>query len=252
MLTKRLQFTGSLGFKLSALLDLPDNGDPKAFAIFSHCFTCNKNYKLFNSINQAVTENKIGVLRFDFTGLGASQGSFADTSFSSNIEDIIAGTEFLEINYDAPKLLIGHSFGGAAALHAALKIASCKAVVTIATPSSFDSIRYLISSKRRELKQNREATFNISGREIRLKKHFLDDIEKQNMNLAVQQLNKPYLIIHSIADETVSFGDALKIFQTVSSRKSFISLENADHLLSNPDEGSYVGNLIAAWANQFL
>jgi len=252
MITKRLHFTGSLGFKLSALLDLPDEGQPKAYAIFAHCFTCNKNYKIFNSVNQALTENKIGVLRFDFTGIGASQGSFSDTTFSSNVGDIIAGANFIEINYDAPKLLIGHSFGGAAVVHAALKIASCKAVVTIATPSSFDSIRYLISSKRKELENNGEAIFNISGRAIRIKKQFLDDLEKQDMTLAVQQLNKPYLIVHSISDDTVSFMDALQIFEIAHDPKNFISLEKADHLLSNEKDGNYVGNLIALWAGQYF
>jgi len=252
MKSKRLQFTGSLGFKLSALLDLPDEAKPTVYAIFAHCFTCNKNYKIFNSVNQALTNNNIAVLRFDFTGIGASQGSFADTNFSSNVSDIIAAAEFLEINYEAPQLLIGHSFGGAAAIHAAAKISSCTTLVTIAMPSNLNSVRNLMFSKKAELQQKGEAIFEISDRHIKIKKQFLDNIEQINIKDAIANLNKPYLIIHSLADEMVSIENAFQILSIANHPKNFISLEQADHLLSNNKHGEYVGNLIAIWAGQYF
>lgn len=252
MKTKRLQFTGSLNFKLSALLDLPDNIDPLAYAIFAHCFTCNKNYKILNNINQALTENRIAVLRFDFTGLGTSQGSFADTNFSSNIGDIIAAAEFLDLNYEAPKLLIGHSFGGAVVIHAAAKIQSCAAVVTIATPSNLTSIRILLMSKKDELEENGEAVFTISGRQFRIKKQFLDDIERTSMGEAIKNLNKPILICHSPLDDIVDIKNAYQIFEMAKHPRSFLSLDKADHLLSDESNGKYVGQLIANWASKYI
>lgn len=252
MKSKRLEFTGSLGYKLSAILDLPDEGNASAFAIFAHCFTCNKNYKIFHSINQVLTQNKFGVLRFDFTGLGASQGSFGETNFSSNVGDIIAAAEFLELNYDAPEILIGHSLGGAAAIHAAARLSSCKAVVTIATPANLASIRSLLMSKKNELENNGAADIFISGREFKIKKQFLDDLENVDMEQAVKNLNKPILICHSPFDELVNIQNAYQLFSLAQQNKSFISLDRADHLLSNSEDGKYVGQLIATWSNQYI
>ncbi|UCE05850.1 MAG: alpha/beta hydrolase [bacterium] len=252
MISKRFQFTGSLGYKLSALLDLPENSETAAYAIFAHCFTCNKNYKILNNVNQALTENNIAVLRFDFTGIGASQGRFADTNLSSNIGDITAAAEFLDLNYEAPKLLIGHSFGGAAVIHAALQIQSCMAVVTIATPSNLASIRNLLLSKKHELERNGEAVCIISGRQFRIKKQFLHDLENLNLEQAIKSLNKPMLICHSPLDEIVSIENAYQIFELANHPKSFISLDKADHLLSNEQDGRYLGQLIADWASKYL
>ncbi len=252
MKSKRLQFTGSLNFKLSALLDLPDNIEPVAYAIFAHCFTCNKNYKILNNVNQALTENRIAVLRFDFTGLGASQGSFADTNFSSNIRDIVAASEFLDLNYETPKILIGHSFGGAAVIHAAVRIQSCAAVVTIAATSDLSSIRSLLMSKKAELEQNGEVVFNISGRQFPIKKQFLDDLEKINIREAIKNLNKPILICHSPHDELVEIENAYQLFEMASHPKSLVSLDKADHLLSDEKDGKYVGHLIATWSRKYI
>jgi len=252
MQSKRLEFTGSLGYKLSGLLDLPDDAEPIAFAIFAHCFTGNKNYKILNYVNQALTENKIAVLRFDFTGLGASQGSFSDTNFSSNIGDIKAAAEFLDLNYEAPKLLIGHSFGGAAMIHAAAKISSCKALVTIATPSNLESIHSLLMSKQIDLERNGEAIFTISGRQFRIKQQFLDDLETASLWEAINNLNKPILICHSPLDRIVNFENAYQIFAMAKHPKSLISLDKADHLLSNEGDGKYVGQLIASWAGKYI
>jgi len=252
MISKRLEFTGSLGYKLSALLDLPENSEKAAYAIFAHCFTCNKNYKILNNVNQALTDNQIAVLRFDFTGLGASQGSFGDTNFSSNIGDIIAAAEFLDLNYEAPKLLIGHSFGGVAVIHAAARITSCKAVVTIAAPSNLESIRYLLMSKRIDLERNGEAVFTISGRQLNIKKQFLDDHKTTNVWEAIKNLNKPILICHSPLDEVVNFENAYQIFEMANHPKSLISLDKADHLLSDEKDGKYLGQLIAVWASKYI
>ncbi len=252
MISKRFQFTGSLNFKLSALLDLPENKDPKVYAIFAHCFTCNKNYKILNHVDQALTEHKIAVLRFDFTGIGASQGSFADTNFSSNIGDIIAAAEFLDLNYEAPKILLGHSFGGAAVIHAGARIQSCAAVVTIAAPSNLSSIRSILISKKNELEQNGEAVFNISGRQFKIKKQFLDDLEKTSLEEAIRNLNKPILICHSPSDEVVGIESAYQLFEMAKHPKSFVSLNKADHLLSDEKDGKYVGDLIAAWSRQYI
>lgn len=252
MKSKRLEFTGSLGYKLSGLLDLPDDAEPIAFAIFAHCFTCNKNYKILNYVNQALTENKIAVLRFDFTGLGASQGSFSDTNFSSNIGDIMAAAEFLDLNYEPPNLLIGHSFGGAAVIHAVAQIKSCQAVVTIAAPSSFASIRSILMSKYDELQRNGEAVYSILGRKIKLKKQFLDDLDQVNMEKAIKNLSKPIMICHSPGDEIVDFENALQLFEMANHPKSLVSLDKVDHLVSNEMDGKYLGQLIAAWASKYF
>ena len=252
MRSKRLQFTGSLGYKLSALLDLPDGTEPVCYAVFAHCFTCNKNYKILNNINQALSDNNIGILRFDFTGLGASQGSFGETTFSTNIEDIVAAARLLEINNEAPKLLIGHSFGGVASLFAAHRLPSCRAVVTIGSISNLDSIRQLLSSKRQELEDAGEATFSILGRQFRVKKQFLADLEQKDMKSAVANLNKALLIIHSPDDEIVPIENAHEIFGLARHPKSLISIDGADHLLSDERDGKYVGQLIATWASKYL
>jgi putative redox protein len=252
MKSKRLEFTGSLGYKLSGLLDLPDDVDPTAYAIFAHCFTCNKNYKILSYVNQALTDNKIAVLRFDFTGLGASQGSFGATNFSSNIGDIVAAAEFLDWNYQAPKLLIGHSLGGLATIHAAAKIACCKAVVTIATPANLDSIRSLLMNKKLNLERNGEAVFIISGRQFNIKKQFLDDLETTSLGETIKNLNQPILICHSPLDSIVNFENAYQLFEMANHPKSLISLDKADHLLSDKKDGKYIGELIAAWSRQYI
>lgn len=252
MKSKRLEFTGSLGHKLSALLDLPETGQPSAFGIFAHCFTCNKNYKILNHVNQALTEHQIAVLRFDFTGLGASQGSFADTNFSSNVEDIIAAANFLDINYDAPQLLIGHSLGGAAVIRAANKISSCRAVVAIATPANLDSIRHLILTKKEELETKGETVVTIFGRQFRIKKQILDDLEQNNLTKSITELKKPLLIFHSSADAFVPIENAYQIFTMANHPKGLITLTKSDHLLSDEIDARYVGQIIAAWSSEFF
>ena len=252
MKSKRLEFTGSLGYKLSAILDLPDEEQPAVLAIFAHCFTCNKNYKIFNSINQVLTQHKIGVLRFDFTGLGASQGRFGETNFSSNVGDIMAAAEFLELNYEAPDILIGHSLGGAAAIHAADKLPSCKAVITIATPASLAAIRSLLANKKTELEQNGTADINISGRKFTIQKQFLDDLQSIDMEQAIRNLKKPLLICHSPRDEVVDIHSAYQLFSLARHNKSFLSLDSADHLLSDPEDGNYVGKMIVVWSSKYI
>lgn len=252
MKSKRLQFTGNLGYKLSALLDLPDEGEPRSYGIFAHCFTCNKNYKILNYINQALTANQLAILRFDFTGLGASQGQFGATNFSSNVGDILAAASFLELNFDAPQIVIGHSFGGAAAIFAATKLSSCRAVVTIATPASFDSIRSLLLSRKADLERYGEAEYIISGRSFVIQKQFLDDLERYDLKKSLAALQRPLLICHSAGDELVPFAEAEALFAAAKQPKSLISLDQADHLVSDERHGKYAGQLIAAWASHYL
>ncbi|MDZ7265232.1 MAG: alpha/beta hydrolase [candidate division KSB1 bacterium] len=252
MRSKRLQFTGSLGYKLSGLLDLPDEGEPKAFGIFAHCFTCNKNYKILNHIDQVLTANQLAVLRFDFTGLGASLGQFGTTNFSSNVNDILAAANFLTLNYDAPQILIGHSFGGAAAILAAMKLPACRAVVTIATPADFASIRNLLLSHKAELEQYGEAQYTISGRQFVIQKQFLDDLERYDLKKSLADLHRPLLICHSVGDELVPFAEAEALFAAARQPKSLVSLDQADHLVSDEKHGEYAGKLIVAWASLYL
>lgn len=252
MKSKRLQFAGSLGYQLSALLDLPDEGEPERFGIFAHCFTCNKNYKILNHINQVLTENRLAMLRFDFTGLGASQGQFGATNFSSNINDILAAANFLALNYDAPQILIGHSFGGAAAIFAARQLPACRAVVTIATPANFDSIRNLLLSRKADLEQYGEARYAISGRQFVIQKQFLDDLERYDLKKSLADLHRPLLICHSAGDELVPFAEAEALFAAARQPKSLISLDQADHLVADERHGKYAGQVIIAWASHYL
>jgi putative redox protein len=249
---KKLEFKNKEGQTLSARLDLPIDRKPLAYALFAHCFTCSKNIKAIAHISRALTREGFAVLRFDFTGLGESEGDFADTNFSSNVADLILAAEFLKSNYDAPKILIGHSFGGAAVLQAAARIPSSAAVVTIAAPADPTHVKRALGSTIEEIERQGEADVNLAGRTFKLKKQFLDDLKFSSMQATLQNLNKALLILHSPLDETVGIENAAQIFQTARHPKSFISLDKADHLLSNPDDSLYAGALIAAWALKYV
>jgi putative redox protein len=236
---------------LGARLDLPDEGEPLAFAIFAHCFTCTKNLKAINNIDRALTDKNVAVLRFDFTGLGESEGDFADTDFSSNVEDLLAAARFLDAHYASPKILIGHSLGGAAVIQAATWIPSCVAVVTIAAPSDLGYLKRLILSKSGEIDERGEADIVLGGREFRIRKQFLDDLEQNNMRQVIAQLGRPLLIFHSPLDAVVGIDNAYQIFETAQHPKSFVSLDKADHLLMNERDSRFVGAIIATWAGRY-
>jgi putative redox protein len=249
---KRLEFKNKDEQTLSARLDLPVDGKPLAYALFAHCFTCSKNIKAIAHISRALTRAGLAVLRFDFTGLGESEGDFADTNFSSNVDDLIVAADFLESNYEAPKILIGHSFGGAAVLQAAARISTSTAVVTIAAPADPQHVKHALGSVTETIQNRGEADVKLGGRTFKIKKQFLDDLEFVNMKATLQNLNKALLVLHSPVDETVAIENAAQIFQAARHPKSFISLDKADHLLSNPGDSLYVGSVLAAWALKYV
>ena len=252
MTLKKRYFKGSGGNQLSALLDLPADGRPEAFALFAHCFTCTKNLKSINHISRALTRERVAVLRFDFTGLGESEGDFADTNFSTNIADLVAAADFLESEYEAPKILVGHSLGGAAVLQAAGKIRSSKAVAVIGAPADPAHVMRHFKEHQETIALDGEAEVAIEGRSFRIKKQFLDDLGAVQMEKAVRNLKKALLIFHSPVDNTVGIDNAAKIFQYARHPKSFISLDQADHLLMNANDARYVGAMIASWVRKYL
>jgi len=250
MIQERIKFKNRKNFDLTGIVQLPEK-KPKAFILFAHCFTCSKNIKALTHISDALVKNGLGVLRFDFTGLGESEGDFSDTNFSSNIEDLVDAASYMEEHFEAPSALIGHSLGGAAVLAAAGDIKSCGAVITIAAPSSPDHILRHIENVE-EIEQSGVATVSIAGRDFNIKKQFLDDLEKQALGEKIKKLNMPLLILHSPFDMIVGIDNATEIFLAAKHPKSFVSLDNADHMLSDHNDSSNAGNLIASWVGKYI
>jgi uncharacterized OsmC-like protein/alpha/beta superfamily hydrolase len=250
---QKLYFKNQDGKRLAARLDLPLDEKPTAFAVFAHCFTCTKNFNAVVNINRALTLHGIAVLRFDFTGLGESEGDFSETSFSTNVADLISAADFLRDAYEAPRLLIGHSLGGAAVIQAAQRIPSAEAVSTIAAPAELKGLfRFMDGPPLEELEKDGETTINISGRDFKIKKQFLSDLQQSNMEEAIRALRRPLLIFHSPVDQIVSIDQAAKIFIAARHPKSFISLDKAEHLLPNREDSLFVGSMLAAWALKYL
>jgi alpha/beta superfamily hydrolase len=249
MKTKRLHLKNAQGEKLSARLDLPEQDKPRAYALFAHCFTCSKDHKAPVYISKALTQSGIAVLRFDFTGLGESGGEFTETNFTSNVQDLLCAAEFLRENYQAPALLMGHSLGGTAVLKAALKIPSAKAVVTIATP--FDPAHVLTHFDVEEIEQKGEAEVELIGNKVKITKQFIDDVKQHSIEEDLQRLNTALLVMHAPLDKIVSIENATFIFRAARHPKSFISLDDADHLLTSRKDAAYVGSLIAVWAKKY-
>jgi len=252
MQLQKFDIPGPGGQTLSALLDLPADGKPIAYALFAHCFTCSKDLKAIYHISHTLTRERIGVLRFDFTGLGESGGNFADTSLLSNVEDLVAAAEFLSSRFESPRLLIGHSFGGAAVLQAAAAIPSAKAVVTIAAPADPRHVSQSLGPATESIASRGEAEVNIAGRTFTLRKKFLDDLRQIEPEAVIQNLNRALLVMHSPLDDVVGIENAARIFQAARHPKSFVSLDQADHLLSNLADARYVGAVIAAWAKRYI
>jgi putative redox protein len=249
---KKLSFKGSGGNRLSALLDLPLEGRPDAFALFAHCFTCTKNLKSINHISRSLVRSGIAVLRFDFTGLGESEGDFANTNFSSNIADLVAAADFLITNYEMPKILIGHSLGGAAVLKAATHIPSSRAVATIGAPAEPAHVLRHISDQKEMIEATGVLEVVVEGRPFKFQKQFIENLQQIEMEKTVRNLRKALLIFHSPVDTVVSIDNAAKIFQSARHPKSFISLDKADHLLMNETDAQYVGAMTAVWARRYL
>jgi putative redox protein len=249
--SEKLTFEGAGGETLAARLDLPA-GEPRAYALFAHCFTCSKDIFAAKRIAGALAEGGIAVLRFDFTGLGHSEGEFANTNFSSNVDDLVAAAEYLRANRAAPKLLIGHSLGGAAVLAAAARVPEAVAVATIGAPSDPGHVAHLFRDAADEIAAKGEAEVDLGGRRFRVKKQFLDDIAAQNLEPALGTLRKALLLFHAPRDETVGIDNAGRIFAAAKHPKSFVSLDDADHLLSRKADAVYVAQVLAAWADRYL
>ena len=249
----KLEFENSKGEKLAGLLELPERiGDVSSFALFAHCFTCGKDIAAASRISRALAARGIAVLRFDFTGLGNSDGDFANTNFSSNIEDLILAAKALEENYRAPQILIGHSLGGAAVLGAAAKLDSVRAVVTIGAPATARHVAHLFKEKADQIQHQGEAVVSLGAREFSIKKQFLDDIDQYSSTEKIRDLGAALLVFHSPVDTIVSIDEAASIYQAARHPKSFISLDKADHLLSKADDAEYVALTIASWASRYL
>jgi uncharacterized OsmC-like protein/pimeloyl-ACP methyl ester carboxylesterase len=249
--TERFQFTGEGGHQLAAAVDTPD-GPVQAYALFAHCFTCGKDVLAAKRIATALAARGIAVLRFDFTGLGSSEGDFANANFSSNVADLVRAADHLRDTRGAPAILIGHSLGGAAILAAAGKIPDAKAVVTIAAPSDPAHVTRLFGDRIAEIRAHGEVEVQLAGRPFHIKREFLDDIAEQGLLAQVAKLRKALLVMHAPTDDTVGIDNATRIFVAAKHPKSFVSLSGADHLLSGKRDGAYVADVIAAWAERYI
>ncbi|MEO7082662.1 MAG: alpha/beta fold hydrolase, partial [Flavobacteriales bacterium] len=251
MKSTQITFPNAQGSLLSARIDLPPDRKPVHFALFAHCFTCSKDLHAVRNISRALTGSGFGVMRFDFTGLGQSQGEFSETNFSSNVADLHAAMDYLEKEHIAPALLIGHSLGGAAAIVAGAEAATIKAVATIAAPGDVGHIKRLFRGDLEKIKAEGHAEVSIGGRPFTIARSFLEDLEKRNLTSILGDLRKPILIVHSPQDTVVGIDNAAVLFHAARHPKSFLSLDGADHLLSDRIDSNYAGSMIAAWSRRY-
>lgn len=247
---QRVNFQTKEGFELAGVLHKPDNKVTTAYALFAHCFTCTKNINSAVNIANALADEGIATLRFDFTGLGASKGDFADTSFTTNVNDLIDAAEFLSREYEAPQIIVGHSLGGTAILAAAKSIPSAKAVATIASPASPVHVLHQLEPELETLKEKGQAVVSLAGRPFTFKQDFVDDVHKHRIDLG--HLRKALMVMHSPVDDTVSINQAETIYKAAKHPKSFITLDDADHLLSDQKDSMYAGHVLASWANRYI
>lgn len=251
MKMQRLEFTGHDGAVLSARLDLPA-GKPAAYALFAHCFTCSKDMPAARRIAQRLAALGVAVLRFDFTGLGHSGGEFANTHFSSNIEDLIKAADFLRDSYAPPQLLIGHSLGGAAMIAAAARIPEARALATIGAPAEPQHLLHNFAAHTESICATGAATVSLGGRDFTIKKAFIEDISAQSLTHSLAHLKKALLILHAPLDETVALENAAQLFQMARHPKSFVTLDSADHLLSRMADADYAAEVISTWAQRYI
>ncbi len=247
-----VKFDNQDGEALSGRLTVPDTRSPHAFALFAHCFTCTKNFTATRNIAKALADEGIATLVFDFTGLGSSDGDFADSNFSTNVLDLVAAADYLKAHHQAPKLLVGHSLGGTAVLKAAAHIPSAVAVATLGSPSHAAHVEHLVAGASDAIERDGEAEVLLAGRPFKIRKQFLDDIRNHPILDDVANLRRALLVLHAPLDDTVSMDNATDIFVKAKHPKSFVSLDDADHLLSNIDHSGYAGRVIAAWAQKYV
>ncbi len=248
---KRINFPGADGHELAARLDLPA-GEPRAYALFAHCFTCSKDLAAARRIAEGLAQEGIGVLRFDFTGLGHSEGEFANTNFSSNVGDLLAAADFMSRELRDPAILIGHSLGGAAVLAAAGEIPEVKAVATIGAPADVGHVLHQFGASLEDVRRQGETVVKLAGRPFTIKRQFVEDAESQNLAQKTAAMKKALLVLHAPRDETVGIDNATEIFVAAKHPKSFVSLDDADHLLTRGEDAAYAARVIAAWAARFL
>lgn len=239
-------------YTLHAKLEMPADNKIKQYAIFAHCFTCSSDIGVVRYISRALTQKNIAVLRFDFTGLGQSEGDFKDTNFSGNVDDILKVNDYLTEHYQAAEILIGHSLGGTAILMAAAKLKNLKALVTIGSPSEATHVQHLFENQKDKIEKTGEAKVNIGGRPFNIKKQFIEDLQNTNVLEVVKKLRIPYLILHSPQDSVVEISNASELYIAAFHPKSFISLDGANHLLTNKDDALYVADIISSWASRYL
>ena len=250
---KKVTFTNQQGVELAGLLEQPAHDIPtRSYALFAHCFTCGKDIAAASRISRALTKHGIAVFRFDFTGLGNSDGDFANTNFSSNIDDLVAASEMLARDFSAPQLLIGHSLGGAAILSAADRLPSVKALATIAAPSTAEHVQHLFHCSVDTLESQGEAEVKIGLRNFKIRKQLLDDLRQHNDVEHIAHLRRPLMIFHSPIDSVVPVEEAAKIFIAAKHPKSYVSLDHADHLLSRAEDAEFVAQTLASWADRYL
>ena len=249
--SERINFPGQHGQLLAARLDLPAT-TPRAYALFAHCFSCSKDILTAVRLSTALAERGIALLRFDFTGLGSSQGEFANTNFSSNVEDLLHATHYLRTHYEAPRLIIGHSLGGAAVLAVAGAIPEVSAVVTLNAPSDPSHVSHLFEKDIPQIQEQGEIEVQLAGRPFRIQRQFLEDIAEQNLLQKVADLRKPLLIFHAPRDATVSIKHAAHIYSMAKHPKNFISLDDADHMISRLEDADFIASVLSAWANRYI
>lgn len=252
MQTVKLTIPNRKGINLNAYLELPANQKPNYFAIFAHCFTCSSSLSAVKNVSRSLSQDGFGVIRFDFTGLGRSEGEFADSYFSSNVEDLIDVHEYVKKEFQAPSLLVGHSLGGAAVLVAASQLDDIKAVATIGAPADVGHVKHLFSHSESEIPEKGNVQVNIGGRPFNINKDFVKDFDKTDLPSIVKGLRKPLLIMHAPFDKIVGIENAEKLYINAHHPKSFVTLDDADHLLSNSKDSRYVGDVIGTWVKRYF
>ncbi|GAA5026301.1 osmotically inducible protein C [Marivirga lumbricoides] len=252
MKREKVSFKSAQGNELAAYIAFPADQKPNNYVIFAHCFTCTKNLNAVRNISFGLSKHGYAVMSFDFTGLGESEGEFADTNFTSNMEDLVAAANFLKEKYQAPSLLVGHSLGGAAVLMAAAQIDSVKAITTIGAPAQPEHVLHLIKDGVDQIKKNGKAEISIGGRPFTIKEQFLEDLKQSKGLKLLEDLRKAVLVMHSPQDNVVGIENAKEIYDRAFHPKSFVSLDGADHLLSKKEDSIYAGEMIAMWAGRYV
>lgn len=249
--TEKIDFKNQIGLTLSAVLHRPRD-EVRAYALYAPCFTCTKNVHAARRICQGLADRGIAALRLDFSGIGDSEGDFRDTNFTTNVHDLLAAAQFLEHHYKPPELLIGHSLGGTAAIVASSQLASIKAVATINSPCHPRHVSHHFADVEEKILWTGEADIDIGGKQFKIQKHFLDDLQSYSMEEVFKKLKAAILIFHAPHDDIVNIKNASYLFNLARHPKSFISLDSADHLIHNPYDADYIAASIAAWSSRYI